>query len=1266
MKKSTASNTFHKGLNMDLNPMVVPNGIITDALNATIITMNGNENVLQNDMGNGRVETAFLPEGYVPLGTTQLGGIIYVVAYNPFTKKCQVGSFPSPERNYTGDEIVSYGEGSEIVFNNSDFQDSDEDTKKKYIVPDYPETQLIVTNNLQKKRLSDDIILHPGDKFLICGEDTDGGLQENKDKLTYWGATDNTYQEYKQFLNIQFATIDNNGRTIYLEGCNKYPMTNFTGRTLLKPGKVTSTSGTDLDEYREKVSATYNIFNSRFAGNLYVIGQLETIDSVESVTWEAKSVLKTEDSKGINIGSGNYKNTYNIEFTVNTISSRDNYLKGVVIRNIFGDDNIVPSYIENSNEDIVKGSLFYNIYEKGDEKNNSHKVTVECVPTMPFGRLDYLKQSLYIDFDLLNTDNVYNQIWQYYKNPSGMYVRFDLTNGYIDKNITEVKLKFTKPKVFSAPLPVVNKEESTSTVSSSVVSSSAIDTILIQNDSYTFEMPLQKVYQGLYSIEIPFNEFFCENDLYKVGIITTVTDKEPVEETGKKEVKSEEKLVNTHYIYTNGVYNDTFAEKSNKGKSIIKIGDSVYEENYDDFDTVFLPLEPSLQFKNTSIPLQSSNDLEKDSLLMYANTSSNPFIKGYTKYVGKASIDSTPYITINNSYDNTFSMNKNAAGVTMTENGKPAVSCTLVNSDSVNVCPEYTSEGIWKDLVQSDQQLIKDININERVNIAYENGKLNYDIELYSPIVADTINRNASVQDYYAPVISTINDFSKYGITLDINRTLKPSSKPAKVANITDGNIDTPPGLDTPGLTPDEGQLDNTTQWKPDEIDGGGGGSSTEIGESQVDFATISLIRRGPAVGMSAGGKDRTGTGGLMYAAGQLSLDSASEPSSGKSPMVTNGEVDSEFGEEGPGKYGIANFPNDDVTSVIIKSHKNNTMIPVFLASAGPSRLKYKGGLYYFIGRGRNAQDDLIKAFNAQELNAWFVTSILFIRLKDSDDFIPLNVGFRYTSPGGVTMQNASSSDKITYAGFSPSIKGLHEYVSLFTQLYTKRPFEGTVPVTTVNKFSYIDREVTSKYILDCETKIENSDILFNNKKFSEITNDRSKHCFQIHPQYQQEKNEIKTTFSFNIANKYVDEFIEYKTAEIIPQYVKDTENVKPPTDNTLKVFIKEDGKLVAAKKAELSLVDIAFDEDLNITVIKREEPPIWYNNLYIFDYDTRLDAIVAKSGTAASGTTVYFGDTSENGDNARYKNPTHLSSYSLWEDATIDKVFSKSVQIIK
>ena len=101
----TAKNTFAEGLVMDFAPDNTQATTLTSALNATLLTFNGNEMSLQNDMGNGRVETAYLPEGYVPVGTCEFGDIIYIVSYNPITNKSQIGCFPSPERNISSEEI---------------------------------------------------------------------------------------------------------------------------------------------------------------------------------------------------------------------------------------------------------------------------------------------------------------------------------------------------------------------------------------------------------------------------------------------------------------------------------------------------------------------------------------------------------------------------------------------------------------------------------------------------------------------------------------------------------------------------------------------------------------------------------------------------------------------------------------------------------------------------------------------------------------------------------------------------------------------------------------------------------------------------------------------------------------------------------------------------------------------------------------------------------------------------------------------------------
>ena len=102
MKRETI-NTFSDGMSLDLNPLGTPAKTLTNCLNGTLITYNGNELTLQNDMGNTKVGTAELPKGYIPVGMKEYGGIIYVASYNPETKKGQLGCFPSPQQIYTSE-----------------------------------------------------------------------------------------------------------------------------------------------------------------------------------------------------------------------------------------------------------------------------------------------------------------------------------------------------------------------------------------------------------------------------------------------------------------------------------------------------------------------------------------------------------------------------------------------------------------------------------------------------------------------------------------------------------------------------------------------------------------------------------------------------------------------------------------------------------------------------------------------------------------------------------------------------------------------------------------------------------------------------------------------------------------------------------------------------------------------------------------------------------------------------------------------------------
>ena len=144
-----AANQFAKGLQLDTHPMVQGNDTMSDCLNGTFVTMNGDEVILQNDMGNRKVDNAFLPAGYEPVGIKEYGGIIYLALYNPITNKSQLGSFPSPERIING---------------------KNEDSLLIDFVPPVKNTEKgikFLKSNYILSPLSQDNLLRAGDKFTL-------------------------------------------------------------------------------------------------------------------------------------------------------------------------------------------------------------------------------------------------------------------------------------------------------------------------------------------------------------------------------------------------------------------------------------------------------------------------------------------------------------------------------------------------------------------------------------------------------------------------------------------------------------------------------------------------------------------------------------------------------------------------------------------------------------------------------------------------------------------------------------------------------------------------------------------------------------------------------------------------------------------------------------------------------------------------------------------------------------------------------------------
>ena len=266
--RQAATNTFTKGLIMDFNPMVAKNDCLTDALNATLLTFNGNEMQLQQDMGNGRVETAMLPEGYIPVGSCEYGDIIYIVSYNPLENKSQIGCFPSPERNISSEETSSLKNGlTADMFAN-------------------PETGVVSAVSI-KKILFGDKNLNPGDKYIVY---SDQSIDGNANQLSDYGNKKHTHNEWPKMLKLKIVSIEDSGKIVDLDSTVKwYNTPNYYIANLAK----TVTEKPDIDSYRKMLSSAYSVFQSKVSGKLAILAELETINGF-SCTYDVYTFTPSE------------------------------------------------------------------------------------------------------------------------------------------------------------------------------------------------------------------------------------------------------------------------------------------------------------------------------------------------------------------------------------------------------------------------------------------------------------------------------------------------------------------------------------------------------------------------------------------------------------------------------------------------------------------------------------------------------------------------------------------------------------------------------------------------------------------------------------------------------------------------------------------------------------------------------------------------------------------------------------------------------------
>lgn len=319
-----AQNTFNEGMVLDNHPLMTPNTVLTDALNATLVTMNGNEMVLQNDMGNARVENAKLPPGYIPIGMKEYGGIIYIACYNPLTNKGQIGCFPSPQRQKTATQI------SEITptFKFPDVTYIKEENGEKW----YKINSLLTKCEIFPKGT----IIRSGDKFSVglpiasmfgtnnidsTGEhyisnydNVENGLVKTpmNRMYTFGVATlDNNGQlrditsqlkRYKGGQQVQFSNIDSD---LYKFNCGYWQNEMSTKD---KDGLVSS----ELMN-QTSVQSKLNTYNSKLFGRLFLYAKYNAIDSVDiSIVGYKKSEITNDIKNPIYLNTKNQDDDKNI------------------------------------------------------------------------------------------------------------------------------------------------------------------------------------------------------------------------------------------------------------------------------------------------------------------------------------------------------------------------------------------------------------------------------------------------------------------------------------------------------------------------------------------------------------------------------------------------------------------------------------------------------------------------------------------------------------------------------------------------------------------------------------------------------------------------------------------------------------------------------------------------------------------------------------------------------------------------------------------
>lgn len=560
MKKSSTTNTFAKGMIMDLNPMTFPSDSVCNALNATITTMNGNEHVLQNDMGNGRVETAFLPSGYIPMGTAELGGIIYVVSYNPLIDKCQIGSFPSPERNISSEEYIT----PTIEISNQNFQDPYKINKDEKLYVSSDDNHVIIKNTIFKVNLLDTssiMKLNPGDKYSIYSN----GIQQNSNYISDCKLNDpDKINKTPRHVTIRVISIDDTGNITYLDDLkwiesgeikeNEEDKKLEKIKYYIKQADVTNETGIkqDIDSYRNLVTTAYNIFTSKISGQLGLLFEVNIINSF-SLTYNAlyyETIVNDVKQQG-------YKVDFYTNWTSNHSSINPKYLilDTSELTNIaFGEDNPKSGYYLNIPDDALKN-------RKNDGSDKDILIDVgtcsvispisidriwkySIVPAMQYGEIKQFTTQGYINFGLVGTNTINIHQWRYFIQKNSIILNLGIS-AYLDNITTIEKVEL----LFTPYYKLYTKSGDTLTYNTEALSNNKDNANNFYNYKYTINN--RGSYSGNFQEIINYEKLLHKDCLYVVDIAIFINKKS----SDTSEIKHFFK-----FLWTTDQFNDQYVE----------------------------------------------------------------------------------------------------------------------------------------------------------------------------------------------------------------------------------------------------------------------------------------------------------------------------------------------------------------------------------------------------------------------------------------------------------------------------------------------------------------------------------------------------------------------------------------------------------------------------------------------------------------------------------------------------------------------------------